>query len=93
MALYNIEWKPSARKELRNLNKVTIIRILSAIEKLAENPSPHDSRKLRGSINTYRIRVGDYRVIYSVSPPALTIEIIRIGHRRDIYKRPSTLST
>jgi mRNA interferase RelE/StbE len=66
MDLYKIEWKRSAKKELRKLDKATIPRILKAVESLAENSYPQGSRKLVGSISTYRIRVGEYRVIYNV---------------------------
>ena len=87
MASYSIEWKPSARKELKKLAKVEIPRILAAVEALVANPTPVGSKKLRGSEYTYRIRVGDYRIVYSVYSNLLIIEIVRIGHRKDIYRR------
>jgi mRNA interferase RelE/StbE len=87
MDLFSIEWKKSARKELRKLDKDVISRILGIIEGLIKNPYPRGSRKLSGSSHTYRIRVGDYRIVYSVLSSVLTIEIIRIGHRKEIYRR------
>ena len=87
MASYKIEWKQSARKELKKLQKKTISRILQTIETLPDNPHPPGSRKLHGAEHTYRLRTGDYRIIYSVYSDILTIEIVRIGHRREIYKR------
>lgn len=87
MVLYRIEWKQSARKELKKLTKAAIPKITVAVEALAKNPHPTGSRKLRGSEHTYRFRVGDYRVVYSVYSNILTIEIVRIGHRKDIYRR------
>ncbi|ADJ29344.1 type II toxin-antitoxin system RelE family toxin [Nitrosococcus watsonii] len=63
MASYRIEWKQSARKELRKLTKTIIPKVLEAVAALAENPYPGGSIKLRGSEHTYRIRVGNYRVI------------------------------
>jgi len=87
MASYKIEWKQSARKELTRLQKRTISRILRTIETLPDNPYPPGSRKLHGAECTYRLRAGDYRIIYSVYSDAVTIEIVRIGHRKGIYRR------
>jgi mRNA interferase RelE/StbE len=87
MVSYRIEWKQSARKELRKVVKAAIPKILEAAAALAENPHPTSSKKLRGSEYTYRIRVGDYRVVYSVYSKVLVIEIVKVGHRKDIYRR------
>ncbi len=61
--------------------------MLNAVEKLAENPYPPGVRKLSGAQHTYRIRVGDYRIIFSIFAAELVIEIIRVGHRKDVYDR------
>ncbi len=87
MASFKIKWKQSARKELKKLQKKTISRILHAIETLPANPHPPGSRKLHGAEYTYRLRAGDYRIIYSVYSDIVTIEIVKIGHRREVYKR------
>ncbi len=87
MDFYKIEWKQSAVKELRQLPKETVSRILKAVEELSSNPFPNQTRKLAGSEHSFRIRVGDYRIIYSVFSKVLTVEIIRVGHRRDVYER------
>jgi mRNA interferase RelE/StbE len=87
MVSYNIEWKHSAARELRKLPREAVLRILQAVEQLATEPYPHGVRKLVGSEHTYRIRVGDYRVVYNVVSSTLIIQIIRVGHRRDIYHR------
>jgi len=87
MVSYKIEWKQSAQKELKKLQKKTISRILQVIETLSDNPHPLRSRKLHGTEYTYRLRAGDYRIIYSVYSAILTIEIVKIGHRKEIYKR------
>lgn len=87
MALYNIEWRQSAQKELKKLDKQVILRILETIEGLAENPYPSDSKKLHGAVHKYRIRVGDYRIIYCVLSEIVTIEIVRIGHRKEVYRK------
>ena len=86
MASYRIEWKDSAQKELRRLDRGVIPRIHEAVGLLAATPFPQGCRKLQGSSNTYRIRVGDYRVIYEVSEGRLLIEIVRVRHRKDVYR-------
>jgi len=87
MASYSIEWKRSAAQELKKLPREVVGRVLKAVEQLATEPYPSGVRKLVGAEHTYRIRVGDYRIIYSVMASALIIEIIRVGHRTDVYNR------
>jgi mRNA interferase RelE/StbE len=87
MASYKIEWKRSAVKELRLLPDDAIEKIIGAVEQLAENPLPSKVRKLVGSEYTYRIRTGDYRVVYTITSSTLTIDIVRVGHRKDVYER------
>jgi mRNA interferase RelE/StbE len=87
MASYKIEWKQSAKKELKKLDKQIILRILQAIEDLANNPYSSGSKKLIGSDSIHRIRVGDYRIVYNIKSSVLTIEIIKVGHRREIYRK------
>ena len=87
MDLYRIAWKHSAIKELKYLPKEVLVRILQAVEQLAENPSPAGVKKLVGSESTYRIREGSYRVVFTVAPSSLGIEITRVGHRKDVYDR------
>jgi mRNA interferase RelE/StbE len=87
MDSYNIEWKQSAAQELRKLPREAVLRILQAVEQLATEPYPHGVRKLVGAQHTYRIRVGDYRVVYNVVSSTLIIQIVRVGHRRDVYNR------
>ena len=85
MDSYKIEWKRSASKELKQLPKEMIVRILQAVEQLAADPFPTGVKKLVGSEHTYRIREGDYRVIYDVRSKTLVIEVVCVGHRKDIY--------
>ena len=87
MASYKILWKKSAQKELYKLNKELISKVLEFVAHLSENPYPDGCLKLRGSHDAYRYRIGDYRIIYTVLSNILTIEIIRIGHRKEIYRR------
>ena len=86
MAIYNIQWKSSAIKELRKLSKKDIPFLIEAIEQLGTNPRPPQVKKIAGASYTYRIRVRDYRIIYSIEDTILLIEIIRIGHRKDVYR-------
>ena len=86
MASYQIEIKPSASRELEKLPRQVIPRIVATIKELAENPYPQGVKKLTGFDRTYRIRVGDYRVLYDIYENRLVIEIIRIRHRKDAYR-------
>jgi mRNA interferase RelE/StbE len=87
MSLYKVEWKKSAKRELKKLDKQAIPRILQAVENLAENPYSSDSKKLVGSDSIYRIRAGNYRIIYNIKLSILTVEVIKVGHRREIYRK------
>ncbi len=87
MDSYKIEWKHSAIKELKKLDKPTIKRIITVVDSLTTNPIPKNCRKLKGTTSIYRIRVGNYRIIYSLRSHKLIIEIIRVGHRKDIYRK------
>ena len=60
---------------------------MQAVEKLVTNPYPSGSKKLMGSESIYRIRVGDYRIIYNIQSSVLTIEVIKVGHRREVYRK------
>jgi len=86
MSTYNIEWKNSATKELTSIPKEYSAKIFNDITELKENPRPDGCRKLTGSDNLYRIKINQYRVVYSIDDDVLTILIIRIAHRKDVYK-------
>lgn len=86
MVCYKLIWKKQAVKELRNLEKSIIKKLIVLTEHLCENPRPKGCRKMKGQKNFYRIRHKNYRVIYKIEDKRLIIEIIRIGHRRSIYK-------
>lgn len=83
---YNVEFTGDAAKEFRKLDGTTQRRIASAIQGLRTNPRPSGVKKLVGYDTAYRIRVGDYRVIYEVLDDTLLVEIFRIRNRRDAYK-------
>ena len=87
MATYRIEWKTLALRELKRIDRQVISRVVRAVEGLAENPFPAGVRKLRGSEHTYRLRVGDYRVVYEAAEAGSVVVIIHVRHRRDVYRR------
>jgi mRNA interferase RelE/StbE len=87
MGLFTVEWKRSAVKELKRLPKDVVARLLETVEGLRADPFPAGVRKLAGVEHTYRIREGAYRVIYSVTASRLVIEVIRVGHRKDVYRK------
>ena len=87
MVSYRIEWKPSAAKELKRLPRDIVPRVVKAVGELADEPFPLGGVKLQGSQFTYRIRVGDYRVIYTVVTNVLVIEIVRVRQRREVYRQ------
>ncbi len=86
MASYRIEWKNSAYKELQKLPRQMITRIVAEVGNLSSNPFPPGVKKLVGSEYSYRIRVGDYRVVYEIIEDKLIIEIVRVRHRKDVYR-------
>ena len=83
--MYEIVFKESARKELSKVHSVYYETIEKHICELAHNPRPSGCKKLVTSANTYRIRIGVYRVIYTIKDNQLIVEIIKIGHRSNIY--------
>jgi len=85
MADYSITFARSARKELESLDAFLVQRIFPRIEALAKDPRPRRCRKLRGEKNLWRIRVGDYRVIYAVHNDKHAVDIIAVRHRSKAY--------
>ncbi|OQX63220.1 MAG: hypothetical protein B5M51_05300 [Anaerolinea sp. 4484_236] len=87
MVSYKIKFKKVAEKDLRKIPKNTIPKIIKAIHELASNPRPQGVKKLKTFNHSYRIRVGKYRVLYTIEDKFLIIEVIRIRHRKDAYRR------
>jgi mRNA interferase RelE/StbE len=85
MADYSISFVRSARKELESLPNPLLRRILTKIETLAKNPRPAGCKKLKGARDLWRIRIGEYRVVYSVLEREVRIEIITVRHRSQAY--------
>jgi mRNA interferase RelE/StbE len=83
---YEVVLKASAAKVLRKLPKPIQKRIGKKIDELAENPRPPDAKALAGAEGFLRVRAGEYRIVYAVKDRELIVLVIRIGHRRDIYR-------
>ena len=85
LSKYSIQISKSAAKCLADLPKVDQLRIVGVVDLLSENPLPPKAFKLRGR-EGYRIRVGDYRILYSFNGAVMTVWVIKIGHRKDEYR-------
>ncbi len=83
---YSVKLSPHARRDLKSLPREAQTRIAAAIDALAETPRPSNVKKLAGSGNTYRIRTGDYRLVYEIEDDVLLVLVLRIGHRRGVYR-------
>ncbi len=87
MASYSLSARRSFEKALQKLPAETVQLIVERTRQLAENPLGPNTKKLRGAKQLYRLRVGDYRVIYSVDTKGHIIVLMLVGHRKDVYKR------
>jgi mRNA interferase RelE/StbE len=85
MAEYEILFKESVWKDLKKVPKSALIRILSRVEKLGDDPRPMGCEKLTGE-ELYRVRQGKYRIVYSIQDNELTVWVVRVGHRKDVYR-------
>ena len=85
MASYRLLIKPSAAKELEDLPLKERRRVATRLQRLASHPRPTGAEKLSGQ-DKYRLRQGDYRVLYSVDDAAFIVVIVKIGHRREVYR-------
>jgi mRNA interferase RelE/StbE len=83
---YEIEFAASAAKAFSKLDRSVQQRLARHIDLLAQDPRPHGAKKLQGADNLYRIRAGDYRILYSINDKVLMVLVVAIGHRKDIYK-------
>lgn len=87
MASYKLEWRRSTKKDLKRISRGEILKIVAAVETLSDEPRPAGSTKLSGSEFTYRIRIGNYRVIYEIHDEIILIEVVKVGHRKDVYSK------
>ena len=84
---YAVRYDPRAAKELAKLDRQVARRIVSAIDALVEQPRPPGARPLVGYPGLWRIRIGDYRVVYAIKDAELVVLVLRIAHRSDVYRK------
>ena len=87
MNSYSVEVKPSARKELEALPDNVLARVVKKMDSLPYAPRPAGCKKLKGFKDQWRVRVGDWRVVYIIDDAAKLISVTRIAHRREVYER------
>lgn len=85
MKTYVVSYASGVKKDFKTISREAQIRIVTAISRLTTDPRPSGAKKLSG-LKYYRIRVGDYRVIYDIHDGKLTILVVEVGHRREIYR-------
>jgi mRNA interferase RelE/StbE len=83
---FNVEWAKGIKKDLQALDRPTQLRIFAAVELLRSNPRPSKMKRLVSPEPKFRVRVGDYRIVYQIEDARLVILVIRIAHRKDVYK-------
>jgi mRNA interferase RelE/StbE len=84
---YRIEWRPRARRAFLALDKPVRLRVGDAVEALAWDPRPAGAKAIAGAGGVLRIRVGDYRILYTIDDDELVVLVVAAGHRRNIYQR------
>jgi len=84
---YRVELVASAERELRALDRTVQQRVARAIDELAAEPRPAGLQSIRGGKDLYRIRVGAWRIVYRIEDAVLVVLVVRIGHRREVYRR------
>ena len=87
MGAYTVELSNAAFRELRKLDPQTADRIRRALATLAEHPRPPQAKPLKGWNDALRVRVGDYRIIYRIYEDKLTVLVLQVGHRREVYRK------
>ncbi len=83
--MYSLRIKRSAERDLKRLPQSLFLRLNDQILALREEPRPVGTRKLKGKLEGWRVRVGDYRIVYQIDDSAQVVTIIRVRHRRDVY--------
>lgn len=84
--MYEVLLERTAERDLKKLYVVEYRRIIPAIQALADNPRPVGSRKISGSQRDWRVRIGDYRVVYEIDDKARHVNVMRVRHRREVYR-------
>ena len=86
MATYSVEVTSTAERQIRRLARADQIRVVRAIQALGRDPRPPGYRKMTGLDDVFRVRIGRYRVIYSVADRVLTVIVLKVGDRKDVYR-------
>jgi mRNA interferase RelE/StbE len=86
MARFELRFKVSVAKDLRGLPKADVRRIFARIEALRDDPRAPGCEKLAGNEELYRVRQGVYRIVYGIHDEQVVVEVIRVGHRREVYR-------
>lgn len=87
MASDKLQWKPSVEGDFKKIDRRYIRRIIERAEALSEDPRPHDSKKLKDAEETYRVRIGGYRILYQIEGKQRAVLILTVRHRKDAYRR------
>ena len=90
MARYELVFKKSVERDLRGIPKKDVARILKCFDSIAEDPRGPGCEKLSGQ-NRYRVRRGIYRIIYEIQEDVLVVTVVRVGHRREVYRGATTI--
>ena len=83
---YTVEIRPAAERQIKKLTTVVQERIIARLEELELDPRPLGVKKLSGVDNLYRLRVGEYRIVYEIQDAVLFVLVVAVGHRREIYR-------
>ncbi len=86
MKVYLVTLSESAIKQIKKLPKDARAKITAVISSFELEPKPYEVKKLSGTVNTFRVRVGDYRIIYDIYETEVYIRVLKVGHRKDIYR-------
>lgn len=85
--MYKVTIKKSAARAIAKLPRNVVNRLLPPLKKLADDPRPPGAKKLQGETDLWRIRIGNYRVVYSIEDTILIVDVIQVAHRKDIYRK------
>jgi len=84
--MYSVEISPAAQKQIKSLSKREQTKIIRRAYKLADNPLPPGVKKLKGIDSLYRIRQGDWRILYTIKEKRLSVLVVKVAHRREVYR-------
>ena len=87
MPAYKLVVRPGVLKDVKSIPKATLLKLRSAMRTLADEPFARGTSKLQGTEDTFRIRVGDYRIIFDIDSNEKIVTIIHVAHRRDVYRK------